>query len=164
MSEPEISGPRPGDLGWLIGLHGRWYADNVGFDGLQFERTVASIAIDVAARLSSPQVNMLVARDDGGPLATISADGEDKDDAGRGHIRIFIAEPRAKGRGLGQRLVAAALASLRDGGLPGAYLDTFAGLDAARAIYLKAGFRLCAEDEGTTWGSAQREQRYELDF
>lgn len=162
-SAVEIGGPRPGDLGWLIGLHGRWYAAHCGF-GLDFERIVAGIAADVSARLDPPRVSMLFARDASGPLATLTADGEDRDDAGRGHIRIVIAEERARGLGLGHRLLAEGLAALREAGLRGAWLDTFAGLDAARAVYLRAGFRLLHEAEGRSWGAPVREQRYALDF
>lgn len=163
MTSVEIGPPKPGDLGWLIGLHGRWYARNTGF-GLAFERTVAEIAADVAARLDPPRVSMLVARDASGPLSTVTADADDPDDMGRGHIRIVITEPHAAGRGLGGRLLANALDGLRATGAPGAYLDTFADLDAARRLYERAGFHLVAESEGETWGTRVREQRFELDF
>lgn len=163
MQGVEVGPPQPGDLGWLIGLHGSWYAEHKGF-GLPFEATVARIAADVAARLSPPRVTMLVARDGSGPLATLTADGDDPDGAGRGHIRIVIAAPQAQGRGLGRRLIAEGLDSLRAAGLPGAYLDTFAGLDAARRVYEAAGFRMVAEEDGDTWGTPVREQRFVLDF
>lgn len=159
----EIGPPRPGDLGWLIGLHGRWYAENKGF-GLDFEATVAGIASDVAGRLATPRVTMLVARDEDGPVATLTADGDDLDAEGRGHIRMVIAEPRAQSRGLGHRLMGLGLANLEAAELPGAWLDTFAGLDAARRVYEAAGFRLAHEDTGQTWGVPVREQRFVLDF
>lgn len=162
-SDVEITGPRPGDLGWLIALHGRWYAEHARFD-IGFEATVARIAAEVARRLDPPLVSMLIARDESGPLATLSADGADLDAAGRGHIRIVIAEDRARGRGLGKRLLSVGLDNLREAGLPGAYLDTFAGLDAARGIYEGAGFRLASEKAGDSWGATRREQRFELDF
>jgi len=41
------------------------------------------------------------------------------------------------------------------------HLDTFAGLDAARALYERAGFRLVAEQAGETWGRVVTEQRFE---
>ena len=78
-----------------------------------------------------------MARDETGPLATLTADGEDRDEAGRGHIRIVMAEKRAQGRGLVHRLLADGLANLRAAGLPGAWLDAFAGLHAARRVYEK---------------------------
>jgi hypothetical protein len=41
------------------------------------------------------------------------------------------------------------------------YLNTFAGLDAARALYERAGFHLVDEIEGESWGRTMREQRFE---
>ena len=38
------------------------------------------------------------------------------------------------------------------------------GLDAARRVYERAGFRMVGEAEGDTWGTRVREQRFELDF
>ena len=42
------------------------------------------------------------------------------------------------------------------------YLWTFAGLDPARHLYEKFGFRICEEFEGNQWGKAVTEQRFEL--
>ncbi len=158
-----IGPPLPGDLGWLIGLHGAWYAEHKGFD-LTFEHTVAGIVANIAPRIAPPRVTILVARDAAGPLSTLTADADDPDTVGRGHIRIVITEPRAQGRGLAKRLLAMGLDNLRVAGAPGAYLDTFAGLDAARRVYDKAGFKLVSEADGDTWGTRVSEQRFELDF
>ncbi len=163
MQDITIGPPQPGDFGWLIGLHGRWYAENTGFD-LTFEHTVARIVADVGPRLAPPRVSMLVARDEEGPLSTLTVDADDPDMAGRGHIRIVITEPRARGLGLASRLLEEGLCILKLAGAPGAYLDTFAGLDAARRVYEKAGFRLMREEIGATWGVEVAEQRFELDF
>jgi hypothetical protein len=43
-----------------------------------------------------------------------------------------------------------------------AYLWTFKGLDAARHLYEKSGFRLAEEYSGTQWGKKVHEQRFEL--
>ena len=41
------------------------------------------------------------------------------------------------------------------------YLNTFEGLDAARHLYEKAGFRLVHQGKGTQWGKEVNEQRFE---
>jgi hypothetical protein len=53
------------------------------------------------------------------------------------------------------------MAFCRDRAVPLVYLNTFAGLDAARALYEQAGFRLVQEVEAQTWGRVMREQRFE---
>jgi GNAT superfamily N-acetyltransferase len=158
-----IGGPQPGDIGWLAGLHGRWYAEHYGF-GIGFEAVVATIAGDIVQRLAPPRVLMLVARDNDGPLATLSADLDNPDASGRGRIRIVIAEPCARGRGVATRLLNIALDEFRTAGAKGAYLDTFHGLEAARKLYHATGFKLVSETEGHTWGPKMIEQRFELDF
>ena len=41
------------------------------------------------------------------------------------------------------------------------YLSTFAGLDSARHLYEKWGFKLLEEHESDTWGVRVREQKFE---
>jgi hypothetical protein len=40
-------------------------------------------------------------------------------------------------------------------------LSTFAGLDSARHLYEKCGFRLVKEHESETWGVRVKEQTWE---
>jgi len=42
------------------------------------------------------------------------------------------------------------------------YLWTFEGLDAARHLYEKSGFRLVHQQRGAQWGTEVNEQRFEL--
>jgi hypothetical protein len=44
------------------------------------------------------------------------------------------------------------------------YLWTFEGLDAARHLYEKYGFKLVEEYEGTQWGTTVVEQKFELNL
>jgi hypothetical protein len=44
------------------------------------------------------------------------------------------------------------------------YLNTFAGLDAARHVYEKYGFKLTHEQLGSMWGAEVTEQRFECHF
>jgi hypothetical protein len=43
------------------------------------------------------------------------------------------------------------------------YLWTFAGLDAARHLYEKFGFRLAQEQIGEQWGAKVNEQKFVLE-
>jgi len=78
------------------------------------------------------------------------------------HLRWFILSDALRGRGVGARLIDTALDSCRACGYEKVYLWTFEGLDAARHLYEKAGFRLVERQRGTQWGSEVTEQRFEL--
>ncbi|MEM9146490.1 MAG: GNAT family N-acetyltransferase [Pseudomonadota bacterium] len=152
----------PGLVGWTVACHGRHYAEHWGF-GAVFEGLVAEGMGAFVQRLAPPGTQIFWAGDAAGYLGTVSVDAGEAE-AGLAHLRWFFVDPRARGQGLGQRLMAEALAAARDAGMAGLYLDTFAGLDAARAVYEKAGFGLVAEREAETWGMPVREQRFELRF
>ena len=59
------------------------------------------------------------------------------------------------------RCIRRAVDFLRERGNKRIYLNTFEGLDAARHLYEKAGFRLVHQGKGTQWGKEVDEQRFE---
>ncbi len=62
----------------------------------------------------------------------------------------------------GGRLIAAAVRFCRTNRYPRIYLWTFAGLNSAKYLYEKFGFRLVEERDGDHWGAQVTEQRFEL--
>ena len=79
-------------------------------------------------------------------------------------LRWFFIEPAYHGMGLGNQLLDAALDFCREAGFKKLILTTFAGLDPARHLYEKAGFRLTHEEDGSMWGTPRTEQVFELDL
>ena len=156
------SGYRPGLLGWCVATHARYYAGAWGF-GRYFETKVGAEMADFLNRLDEPGNHVFWAADRDAVVASLSLDGGDAED-GLVHLRWFIADDAARGQGIGQRLMARALDVVRDDEAAGIFLTTFAGLDAARRVYDKAGFRLIHEQEDRTWGEPVLEQRFELRF
>ena len=77
------------------------------------------------------------------------------------HLRWFMVAPENHGKGIGKRLLEEAVAFCGDRHFPRIYLWTFEGLHPARHLYGKFGFRLCEQHEGTQWGKAVIEQRFE---
>ncbi len=67
-----------------------------------------------------------------------------------------------RGQGVGNRLIATALAFCRDRGYGRVYLWTFEGLEAARRLYETNGFRTIEQRKGRQWGTEVDELRYEL--
>ena len=152
----------PGLLGWTVAQHAMYYADNWNF-GAFFEAKVASEMSSFVSRLQNRGNHLLWVRDEDGPLATVSIDA-DEVEGGLTHLRWFIAADRARGRGLAAPLITNAVEATRKDGAAGVFLWTFAGLEAARAIYEAAGFRLVKQGEDATLGQVVTEQRWELVF
>jgi GNAT superfamily N-acetyltransferase len=91
----------------------------------------------------------------------IDCSGAAKDGA---HLRWFIASDKGRGTGTGTALLTSALDFCRMKKYGKVYLWTFDGLEAARHLYEKAGFRLARQQRGTQWGIAVDEQRFELEL
>ncbi len=77
-------------------------------------------------------------------------------------LRWFIVEPAFQGLGIGRDLIRKAVEFSRSAGHKKIYLWTFEGLDAARCLYERAGFRLAEMREVNQWGDIIREQKFEL--
>ncbi len=65
-----------------------------------------------------------------------------------------------RGQGVGADLMARAVGFCDARGVR-CYLTTFAGLEAARALYERHGFKLTDEKAAETWGKRVREQLFE---
>jgi GNAT superfamily N-acetyltransferase len=67
-----------------------------------------------------------------------------------------------RGKGIGNQLIDTAIEFCRGTGYKRVFLGTFEGLNAARHLYEKAGFRLVEQQKGSQWGTEVNEQRFEL--
>jgi uncharacterized protein YhfF/GNAT superfamily N-acetyltransferase len=152
-----VPGYLPGAVGAIAAMHARFYAREHGF-GAYFEAKVAAECAEFCPRVDPARDGLWLLVDAGRILGSIVIDGS----PGGAHLRWFIVADDLRGRGFGRRMIDAALGFCRRAGHRHVYLTTFAGLDAARALYEQAGFRLVQEAEGRTWGAAVREQRFEL--
>lgn len=157
------AGYRPGVIAEIVKLHMDYYGPNWNF-GRPFESGLATGLGTFLSAYSDTHDLLYCARDEAGSLlAVIAVSGRDSfPDAAR--IRWFIVAGPARGGGLGESLLGTAVTFCRDAGFRSAWLTTFEGLDAARSIYLKAGFRQTGEAAIDEWSGGVREQRYELRF
>mgnify|MGYP003126383523 CR=1 FL=1 len=158
--EVVFDGYRPGSIGATLALHIAYYGPQWGF-GLPFE---AALACEIGAfltRFDATRDLYLTAYDRSGTLlGTITVDGLDA--AGDGaRVRWFVVASRARGTGLGKRLMERAMRFVDDRGYARTFLTTFAGLDAARALYERHGFRLVSETDPDPWTGTRPIQRFE---
>ncbi len=151
------TGPRPGDLGSIVHLHGVVYAQERGF-GPSFEAYVAGTLSDFV-RSGGDRQRLWVAERDGrivGCIAIVAAAPR------TAQLRWFLVDPCARGAGLGKRLLAEAVAFCRDCGYAEVVLWTESALTAAAHLYRAAGFRKTEERPGRMGGIEVVEEKYEL--
>lgn len=159
-SPPAISTYRPGALGKIIELHGSYYARQWNF-GLFFEAKVARELSELLTPSPHRENGFWIASIENRVVGSIAID-RDPEKTGEARLRFFIVDPSAAGLGIGNRLMETAMSFCRESRISYLFLTTFAGLDAARHLYEKWGFKLISEEEDTTWGPLVREQRFEL--
>jgi len=161
MSVSITKGYVPGCIGRISELHALYYSRLVGF-GVHFEARVARELAEFCSRYNDQRDGLWLATLDGRIHGSIAIDGLHALEEGA-HLRWFIASVEVRGTGVGTSLISAAMDFCRAKDYHHIYLNTFAGLDAARHLYEKFGFRLAHQQRGTTWGMEVEEQRFEFD-
>ncbi len=160
MRDVELSGYVPGAIGRIAELHGIYYYKHWGFP-LFFESKVAIELSEFLRRFNEARDGFWIARMEGRIVGSIAIDGVEHDSHGA-HLRWFIVAPENQGRGIGDKLLKEAVEFCRKKKFGRVYLWTFAGLDEARHLYERFGFKLCEQREGNQWGRTVTEQKFEL--
>jgi len=78
------------------------------------------------------------------------------------HLRWFIISSDIRGHNFGNLLMHEAVTFCQRKQYQQIYLWTFKGLQTARHLYEKFGFKLAEQNEGAQWGSKVIEQKYIL--
>ncbi|HEV7814762.1 MAG TPA: bifunctional helix-turn-helix transcriptional regulator/GNAT family N-acetyltransferase, partial [Janthinobacterium sp.] len=150
---------RPGDMGWIAYRHGFIYAEENGWDN-SFEALVAQICADFIQRFDPQQEQCWIAEMNGeraGSIALARADEE-----GVAKLRLLLVEPKARGHGLGARLVDECLAFARAKGYRKIQLWTTSSQTEARQLYRKVGFALTAHEAAHSFGHDLVNETWEL--
>ena len=152
----------PGAIGRVTELHAAYYSKHWGFD-LFFESKVATELSELLNRFDETRDGFWAATVDGRIAGSVAIDGKEVQTHGA-RLRFFIVDPEFQGRGLGSMLLREAIEFCRRSNFRRLYLSTFAGLIAARHLYIKFGFVLSEEQEDNHWGKTVVEQTFELLF
>jgi len=160
MNDLKLSGYIPGAIGRIAELHATYYYKHWGFD-LFFESKVAIEVSEFLRGFNKARDGFWVATVGEKIVGAIAIDGVSHDRKGA-HMRWFIVAPENQGHGIGSKLLKEAIEFCRKKKFGRVYLWTFAGLDPARHLYEKFGFKLYEEHEGNQWGRTVTEQRFEL--
>jgi GNAT superfamily N-acetyltransferase len=159
---------RVGDLGWMVHRQAVVYAKEFGYSQL-FETYLHEGAAVFLHRFDAARDRIWVAesaasrKGSSRSILGFVAIQHDPDRRGWAKLRWFLVEREARGLGVGSRLLKAAVAFSRKAGYKGLLLWTVDDLEAARALYEKAGFSLVFQDPMPCgWAPWGHEQRWEL--
>jgi GNAT superfamily N-acetyltransferase len=148
---------RPGDLGYVIYLHGALYSKEYGY-GVQFESYVAKGLCEFYERYDPKRNCVWVCEHNDQMIGFLLLIDRGK----AAQLRYFLIEPDYRGIGLGSKLLNLYMDFLRECGYKASYLWTTHELSTAASLYKRLGFQLTEEKESTAFGKPLTEQRYDL--
>ena len=143
-----LRAPRHGDFGWMVSRHAQLYAQEYNW-GDPFEGLCAQIVADFVNNFDAKLERCWIAEMDGENVGCVMLV---KDAPGVARLRLLLVEPKARGLGLGQRLVDECVKFAREAGYKRVTLWTHSILFAARRAYEKAGFTLTSSEKKHSWG------------
>jgi len=150
--------PQPGDMGWVVHRHGAVYALEHGWDE-QFEALVAGVVAKFIQTFDPKRERCWLAEKDGEVVGSVFLVNQSKAVA---QLRLLLVEPKARGMGIGARLVSEALRFAWQARYRKIAACTYSVLRAAQRIYERAGLRLVREEPHHRFGHDLTEQRWEL--
>ncbi len=155
-----IRQPQPGDLGWVVHLHGVLYKQEYGLDE-HFEAMAAQVVADFINNFNPDKERCWIAERGGeivGSLFLVQLDGV------TARLRLLLVTPSARGLGLGTRLMEEAIRFAQGCGYKRLALWTDSCLLEARRLYQKIGFKLVKQEKHHSFGKDLNEEVWELIF
>jgi GNAT superfamily N-acetyltransferase len=150
--------PKPGDMGMVVHKHGALYDQEYGWDQ-HFEALVAQIVADFVKNFNPQRERCWIAEMNGEVVGSIFVvDGREE----VAKLRLLLVDPKARGLGLGTRLVEECIQFAKNVGYKKMVLWTNSNLLKARHIYQKTGFELVAEEHHHSFGHDLVGETWEL--
>jgi GNAT superfamily N-acetyltransferase len=152
--------PRAGDMGWIVARHGALYGEEYGWDG-RIEALTAEIVATFVRNHDRKRERCWIAEREGENVGSVLL-MRDSEEVAR--LRLLLVEPKARGLGIGARLVEEALRFAREARYRKVTLWTQSVLTAARRIYERVGFKLVQQESHDTFGKELMGETWELEL
>ena len=155
-----LRSPAAGDYGWVVHRHGVLYNQEYGWDET-FEGLVAEIVAEIVRGFDPKRERAWIAERNGEFAGCVFLIQHRKEKQAA-QLRLLLVEPRARGLGIGRRLVRECTTFARQCGYRKVVLYTNSVLGSARTIYQAEGYRLASEEKHRSWGHDLTGQYWEL--
>ena len=155
-----LRAPKHGDFGWIVAAHAQLYAQEYNWTE-PFEGLCAQIVADFANSNDPQRERAWIAEMDGENVGCVML-VKDSDEVAR--LRLLLVDPKARGLGLGTRLVDECIKFARAADYKKITLWTHSCLTAARHTYEKAGFTLTSSEKKHSFGADVVAEYWDLDL
>lgn len=132
-----LRNPLPGDIGWLISVHGKLYAEQFHFDS-GFERDIARKVV-AFLELQNAFNKLWIATIEDQPVGSVAVSSRPDQSA---FINFLLVIPEFRGRGIARTLMDKVLSHCKYHGVGTLRLETYSCLKSARDLYRKYDFSL----------------------
>ena len=149
---------QPGDMGSVVHLHGMLYAQEYGWDDT-FEALVAGIVAKFIQNFDPKRERCWIAEMEGEIVGSVFLVKESETVS---KLRLLLVYPKARGLGIGKRMVSECLRFAKQAGYRKTMLWTNNVLLAARHIYETMGFKLVLEEPHHSFGHDLVGETWEL--
>ena len=149
---------QPGDMGWIVHRHGALYAQEFGWNEA-FEALVAEIAAKFIKNYDQKRERCWLAEQESEILGSVLLVKQSPSIA---KLRLLLVEPKARGLGIGARLVDECIRFARRAGYRKITLWTQSILVPARCIYERAGFGRVRDEPHRSFGHDLVGEHWEL--
>ncbi|MFI8558228.1 GNAT family N-acetyltransferase [Pseudomonas putida] len=152
--------PQPGDMGLVVQQQAALYSGEYGWNS-EFEALVAEIVAKYLREFDPTRERCWIAEQGGQVVGSIFVVRHDENTA---KLRMLYVDARARGLGIGKRLVDETLRFARQAGYKRMILWTTSNLTTARKLYQGAGFELIEEEEVNSFGKDLVSQTWARDL
>lgn len=151
---------QPGDMGWVVHRHGILYSQEYRWDET-FEALVACIVAKFIQGFDPKKERCWIAEIEGEIVGSVFLAKESETVS---KLRLLLVEPKARGRGIGKRMVNECIRFAGQAGYRKIILWTNNVLLAARRIYETAGFKIILEEPHHSFGHDLVGETWELEL
>ncbi len=155
-----IRSPLPGEFGWIIQVHGQYYAKKFEWYG-EFECIVAQIIVEYLNSKDQHKQACFIAEYNHKPVGCVILM---KNNNYEGKLRVLFVSEEARGKGIGRLLIDALLEKAKAIGYKRLSLWTTDNQEVARSLYKKLGFSLISETPNSSFAMGSSDELWQMEI